>query len=1431
MESRRFFSLVVISAFLSASILGTLIFTNLSSSTSPSPESNLADKLGPGLKTLLEDSNHFEGAPIRTIIIFKDKTAMEAAIVKINSISPEIRCIQKWGISPSALFKIPLEFVEMVAQFPEIISLWLDHKFPITNFGRTGSIWPRISGIDSLANNVSLSIKNSQNDTGIYNGTNVIVALLDTGVDIFHPDLNRSILAFGGVSMVEGDPFPLDFHGHGTFCAGIITGDGIVNPKYKGVASGADILNIKVLNYLGIGMWSWIISGIEYAITHGADIIALCFSMPGYPNDPISLAIDTAIERGMIVVTAAGDDGPAYSSLTAPGMTQNAITVGAFDDFAHQPAPFSSRGPSLSFHIKPDLLASGVNIISCRPSLPSNLPINLTEFFQGDLSYGQPINGNYTIVNSTSAAAANVTGVIATLLQHSKFLSNAETKIILQKTAMKIPKTPINVQGAGVVNLAEAHSYLVQKGLNNSLLERRLYTPTLLSPGYVISLNSTRNITAFVTNYGSLLAIVEAWQNAIYTHLIQGQLAIRYNNQLKWLSEMYLLRELHNLTPDFSIMQSVITDYSVLCIFSIEAWPSINAFRVNLTLINLETSPLYNVSLFSLWNTDVFYNQTAPYSNDLCGYNSSDDILYVTDKKNGTSSYLGFSGKVPSKSHEINSSSNIMSEIDQGILSNNDNSMGNLSIAMQWNLISQLNGTKFTHFSQYIGIGNSYQGLNQSIHAIKNLQSFENFTNLVLLFSNLSRLGLVNQPYTSQILVINLGNTLVNNTFAAYLVNSTNEHTQTFFSKYIQLRPLHPFEFEWITASWNPTEMDIYSAYWIVGTESLISEIVLYFLGLTEQIFTESDFLDNFFARNIFIKEIQVVMHDLFPNTIPIAPQLVCFPNDIAISNISLTTNHPLDNLVVTPLIQNFPSDWISYSFPSEIQNYGSIQITIIIPQFPPLGNFYALLNVTAEGYHIGEFWVNFSIHYPSGHILFYKPTVAMNFQGSFEIEELFTLWTERLDTIYGAYFDFYNLSLANNYDVDDYGLMKQFGGNLSLDTVISLPFELPYQTSTLQQNYSFISNYDLIIICDPDVNLSQQEVDTLIQFEQNGGSLFLWLEPESEYSSINSILNVYGIQINNSYNLISKQPFLKPDQHELSENLTELELSSFVTFQNISAQTILTQYKGEPSVILNSSTGKLLCVGDSSLFNSSCLHKANNFQFLNASLNWLLQEKINITIIIHRENASTPLKINQHISISIHITTIDGTDLLNNLTLFTFLITPSNRSFYMIFFHVQNGWFNTIYPENWLNETGTYFLGIFANSPAEVTNYATQFLILDAAPPPSDENPSVNLQWATTRQILLGVLIAIVITFALLGLFLYQRRRWHHQMIIIELKEKLQREISNLLSEYQLYINELNELVKKPKILDPDKLRMILDIQDRKKNLLDKLKKLRKKV
>ena len=284
---------------------------------------------------------------------------------------------------------------------------------------------------------------------------------------------------------------------------------------------------------------------------------------------------------------------------------------------------------------------------------------------------------------------------------------------------------------------------------------------------------------------------------------------------------------------------------------------------------------------------------------------------------------------------------------------------------MEWVLASTLNGTQNFQFAESIGLANSYDTLQNAISSIKMLQTPDNQTNLALLSSNISRMGLVNQPYTSDVLLMNIGNTPINNTFVTLLINSTEAQTQTFFSKLIELGPLAPFEFRRINATWNPTEVDIYSLYWIVGTEILVNELLFYFMNITQKITQEQFFWDNFFIRNIFIKDNSHQLHDIFPKILPTAPYLICFPNAISIYNISIVTNHPLTNLEVLSLEGNLPPSWVTYKVPQNIQGTGSIQITISIPSTARIGLFYRQICISADNSLLGKYGLTsqFAIH------------------------------------------------------------------------------------------------------------------------------------------------------------------------------------------------------------------------------------------------------------------------------------------------------------------------------------------------------------------------------------------------------------------------------------------------------------------------------------
>lgn len=192
---------------------------------------------------------------------------------------------------------------------------------------------------------------------GIYDpfsdGANVNVAVVDTGVSE-HPDYGGRLQedcftahTFGGCS---------DMHGHGTHVAGSAAGTSY------GVAKQALLYSVRVLNQDGSGSDTDVINGIDWVIAKkqelGGDWV-INMSLGGSPAPALDAATCRAIDEGITVVVAAGNDGEdAYNS--SPARVMQAITVGAMEE-GDRVAYFSNRGPGV------DLFAPGVGIVSAKP--------------------------------------------------------------------------------------------------------------------------------------------------------------------------------------------------------------------------------------------------------------------------------------------------------------------------------------------------------------------------------------------------------------------------------------------------------------------------------------------------------------------------------------------------------------------------------------------------------------------------------------------------------------------------------------------------------------------------------------------------------------------------------------------------------------------------------------------------------------------------------------------------------------------------------------------------------------------------------------------------------------------------------------------------------------------------------------------------------
>ena len=222
-----------------------------------------------------------------------------------------------------------------------------------------------------------------------------------------------------------------DAYGHGTHIAGLIAGSGSSGGSYLGVAPGARLIGLRVLDGTGQGRTSDVIRAIDFATASkaalGIDVINLSLGHPIYESaatDPMVQAVERAVRAGIVVVASAGNWGedPAthvvgYAGVTSPGNAPSALTVGAFttadtvargDDRA---AAYSSRGPTwYDGFAKPDLVAPGTKLGSVSTSSSA-------------LYVGYPslrIDTKHIKLSGTSMAAGVTSGVVALVIEASK---------------------------------------------------------------------------------------------------------------------------------------------------------------------------------------------------------------------------------------------------------------------------------------------------------------------------------------------------------------------------------------------------------------------------------------------------------------------------------------------------------------------------------------------------------------------------------------------------------------------------------------------------------------------------------------------------------------------------------------------------------------------------------------------------------------------------------------------------------------------------------------------------------------------------------------------------------------------------------------------------------------------------------------------------
>ena len=437
----------------------------------------------------------------RTFVISERKSFSEASQREVMSLLNEaaeqglVRDIHPFWVCNGFSCEADADLIARLSERSDIAQIYSD---PLRNFLPEGEV-ARPAGAKDHAWHVDKvnapAVWNYNGDSG-YTGQGVIVAIIDSGVNYNHLDIANCMWDGGpefphhGYDAVNHDDDPMDDHGHGTHCAGIVAGQGVAG-TVTGIAPHAQLMAVKMMDNEGHGSDEQFFEAVEFALAHGADILSCSFGDFGSGGNAAHRQVmETVLDAGVVAAVAAGNDGqtqysaPVPFNIESPGncpppwlhpdqrrLVEGGLTavvcVGATDsndshsDFSsvgpatwtqgeligdYNDYPYENGNVDMPGLIRPDVSAPGSNITS--------------------LNYAT--NNNYIAYDGTSMATPCVAGVMALLLEADPELTPAGLDSIIELTATKINNnTKNNIVGSGRIDALAAVNALTYHGPTN----------------------------------------------------------------------------------------------------------------------------------------------------------------------------------------------------------------------------------------------------------------------------------------------------------------------------------------------------------------------------------------------------------------------------------------------------------------------------------------------------------------------------------------------------------------------------------------------------------------------------------------------------------------------------------------------------------------------------------------------------------------------------------------------------------------------------------------------------------------------------------------------------------------------------------------------------------------------------------------------------